>query len=279
MSSSTVASPPAARPAPPPIRSGKCRWTVFIETSSRTGGKHYSVVPLGAQPGFRGVWRIRTHGTETTYTVAQPSRGPAECTCPDHASTKAQCKHIRALAALGLVKRPKDKPAPRSRAKALSAKTASAYVAAANALPKEVRRHLAAMGPEPGAPAPAIRGTDRRAALAELPPAANLDIHAELGIPAKPARPSLPEGWQLGGDRRPIPAPAPAPVPETKPLPPAPAGPITAGFRQAIADHLALKRGDLIECHACHYPFDPETEGSAARALCGPCFDEEGGAR
>src|SRR5262249_59608185 len=130
--------------------------------------KHYAVIPLGAQPGFRGVWRLRTKGTETTYTVAQPKSGPAACSCPDHEQTGAHCKHIMALAALGLVRRPKAKPAP-SRAKGLKAhaKNAKAAIAEAKALPAEARRHLAAMGPEP---AP-IRGTDRRAALLGLPQA------------------------------------------------------------------------------------------------------------
>ena len=240
MSTSTVASPRAARPAPPILRHGTCRWSVYIATDGRTGGKHYSVTPLADQPGFRGVWRIRAHGTDTAYTVAAPKTGRPGCTCPDHETRGTACKHIMALAALGLIKRPKDKPAP-SQAKALRAhaKTARANVAAANALPAEVRRHLAAMGPEPAI--------------------------------------VLPEGWQLGGSPV-VPAPAPAPAP--KALPPAPEGSFTAGFRAAVETYLAVKHGDLIECRACDYPFDPEAEGDALRGLCGPCLqEEEGGAR
>jgi hypothetical protein len=275
MSTSTVASPPTARPAPPLLRHGTCRWSVYIATDGRTGGKYYSVTPLADQPGFRGVWRVRAHGTETTYTVAAPKTGRPGCTCPDHETRGTACKHIMALAALGLIRRPKEKPAP-SKAKALKAhaKTARAIIAECKALDPAARRHLAAMGPEP---AP-LRGTDRRAALAELPPAANLDIHAELGIPAKPARPALPEGWQYGGTPLVAPA-APAPAPPAKIVPAAPEGSFTAGFRQAVADHLALKRGELIECAACAYPFDPETEGSAPLSLCGPCLLEEKGGR
>src|SRR5262245_8963060 len=163
-----------------------------------------------------------------------------------------------ALSALRRVKRPRAKPGP-SKAKPLKAhaKNANAAIAEAKALSPEARRHLAAMGPEP---AP-LHGTHRRAALVGLPRAADLDI-------------SLPEGWQLGGS--PIrPAPAPAP----KVIPPAPEGSFAAGFRQAVADHLALKRGELIECAACRYSFDPQTEGSAPLALCSPCLDEQKGGR
>jgi hypothetical protein len=154
------------------------------------------------------------------------------------------CKHIRALAVLGLFKCPKDKPAPSAaRGRRAHAKNAKAAIAEAKALPAEARRHLAALGPEPG--------------------------------PAAPAGFVLPEGWQLGGAGRAALAAAAAAPP--KPLAVAPEGSFTAGFRQAVADHLALKRGELIECAACRYPFDPETEGSAPLALCGHCLAEEGG--
>jgi hypothetical protein len=188
------------------------------------------------------------------------------------------CKHIRALAALGLIKAPKDKPTP-SRAKGLKAhaKTARAAIAEAKALPAETRRHLAAMGPEPGS----VRGTDRRAARLGMPPAHELEIDLSQRALAAcaTARPAptgivLPEGWQLGGS--PV---IPAPAPPAKALPPAPDGSFTAGFRSAVATHLAVKRGELIECTACRYPFDPAAEGSAPLALCGPCLDEEKGGR
>jgi hypothetical protein len=197
------------------------------------------------------------------------------------------CKHIRALAALGLLKLPKDKPAPsQARARKAHAKTAKAAIAECKALSPEARRHLAAMGPEPGS----VRGSDRRAALLGMPKAQDLEIAlaqravaAEASARPAPAGIVLPEGWQLGGAAlRPAAAPAP------KALPPAPAGSFTAGFRQAVADHLArqavadhlaLRRGDLVECAACRYPFDPETEGSGPLALCGPCLLEEKGGR
>jgi SWIM zinc finger len=274
VSSPTVPSAPAARPAPPIVRHGKTGplW-------SPIGGTWYTLRWMGPQPGYKTAWQIRKQDPErqAVYTVAHAKGEQPRCTCPDHANGHI-CKHIMALAAHGLVARhraARPKPAP-SKSRALKAhlKNAKLAVAEANALSPEARRHLAAMGPEP---AP-IRGTDRRAALAELPPAANLDIHAELGIPAKPARAALPEGWQYGGTPLVAPA-APAPAPPAKIVPAAPEGSFTAGFRKAVADHLAVKRGELIECAACRYPFDPEAEGSAASALCGPCLDDAKGGR
>jgi hypothetical protein len=213
---------------------------VYIAPAGQSGGKFYAVIPLGAQPGFRGTWRLRSQDSGTTYTVAAPKKGKPGCTCPDHETRGTVCKHIRALAALGLLKAPQDKAPSRTKGLKAHAKNARAAVAEANALPKEVRRHLAAMGPEPAA-----------AAI------------------------NLPEGWQLGGAALRPAAVAVAP----KQLPPAPAGSFAAGFRQAVADHLALKRGELIECAACRYPFDPKQEGSAPLALCGPCLLEEKGGR
>jgi hypothetical protein len=179
VSTSTVASPRAARPAPPPVRCGHCRWSVWIGTSGSDAGKYYSVTPLGAQPGFKGAWRIRAHGTDTTYTVAQPKAGRPGCTCPDHETRGSVCKHIQALAALGLVKRPKAPAGPSAKALKAHAKNAKAAIAEAKALTPEARRHLAAMGPEP---AP-LRGTDRRAALVGLPRAADLDISLPRVLP------------------------------------------------------------------------------------------------
>ena len=69
------------------------------------------------------------------------------------------------------------------------------------------------------------------------------------------------------------------PPPPPKVLPPAPEGSFAAGFRAAVETHLAVRRGDLVECVACRYPFDPQTEGSAPLALCGPCLDEQKGGR
>src|SRR5215468_7867847 len=66
VSTSTVASPRAARPAPPPARHGTCKWTVYIAPAGQSGGKFYAVIPLGAQPGFKGTWRLKAHDTQTT---------------------------------------------------------------------------------------------------------------------------------------------------------------------------------------------------------------------
>jgi hypothetical protein len=251
VSSSIVSPAPAARPAPPPARHGTCRWQVYIAPTGQTGGKTYAVTPLGAQPGFKGTWRLRNPDSGQTYTVAAPRTGRPGCTCPDHETRGTVCKHIRALAALGLLKAPKDKPAPsRAKGRKAHARNARAAVAEANALPAETRRHLAAMGPEPGS----LRTTDR---------SARRPAGAALWEPPRPL-----------DELMPLP-----PAPVAKALPPAPEGSFTAGFRQAIADHLARKHDELIECAACRYPFDPEAEGSAPLALCGPCLDDAKGGR
>jgi hypothetical protein len=183
------------------------------------------------------------------------------------------CKHIRALAALGLIKLPKDKPAPsQARARKAHAKTAKAAIAECKALTPEARRHLAAMGPEPGS----VRGTDRRAALLGMPKAQDLEIDLAQRAVAVEASPRRPAGTALWEPPHPLDELMPPPP---KPLALAAPGSFTAGFRQAVADHLALRRGDLVECAACRYPFDPQAEGSAAAALCGPCLEEQKGGR
>src|SRR5262249_46644403 len=154
--------------------------------------------------------------------------GKPGCTCPDHESRGTVCKHIRALAAIGLLKIPKEKTGPTARGLKAHAKNARAAIAEAKQLSPEARRHLAAMGPEP---AP-IRGTDRRAALVGRPRGRALETARarrglEPGAWAGPASAGivLPEGWQLGGA-----ALRPAAAPAAKALPPVPAGSFTAGF-------------------------------------------------
>src|SRR5262249_54453159 len=103
------ASPRAARPGPPrPARHGTCRWHVSIAPAGQTGGKLYAVIPLGAQPGFRGTWRLNVQESHPaqSYTVAAPKSGRPGCTCPDHETRGTMCKHIRALAPRGLVRLP-----------------------------------------------------------------------------------------------------------------------------------------------------------------------------
>src|SRR5262249_31573972 len=195
----------------------------YIAPAGQSGGKLYAVIPLGAQPGLRGTWRLNVQETHPaqSYTVAAPKSGRPGCTCPDHETRGTMCKHIRALAALGLIKIPKDKPAPsQARARKAHAKTAKAAIAECKALSPEASRPRAAMGPEPGS----ARGTDRRAALLGMPKAQALEIAlaqravaAEASAQPAPAGIVLPEGWQLGGAAL---RPAPAP----KALPPAPEG-------------------------------------------------------
>ena len=200
---SSVATTPAARPAPPPVRHGISRWSVWIQPTGQTGGHRYSVRPLPDQPGFRGVWQVRKHGSPTTYTVAAPKQGDPGCTCPDHESRGSVCKHILALAALGLFRRPKaarPKKAP-SQARALRAhaKTAREAIAEARTLGAQARAHLA----EIAAPAPAgPRPID------------------ELMTAPQPGTAVL----------YPVPAGYPDPAD------------FAAGFRTAIQDHLARRR-------------------------------------
>jgi hypothetical protein len=171
---------------------------------------------MPAPEGFKAVWTLRKldlHAT-ATYTVAAPKGAQAGCTCPDFEINKSICKHVMALAALGLIPQPKAARPPRARTQQIHAKNARQAIAEAKALPVEARRHLAEIA-------------------------------------------SLPEGWQLGGAGRSMVAgsgwrvagtdEAPSlslpatrhPSPATK----APAAPsFAAGFRQAVADHLAARR-------------------------------------
>ena len=109
----TVASPP--RPvgaAPPPVRHGTCRLTL------RIGGTEYRLRPMPAPAGFRVVWALKKldpHGPVVHYSVALPKGEPAGCTCPDHEQRGSICKHIMALAALGLLPRPKAARPPKAR--------------------------------------------------------------------------------------------------------------------------------------------------------------------
>src|SRR5262249_42431479 len=111
--------------------------------------------------------------------------------------------------------------------------------------------------------------------------------HGPRAGPRRPGRDRAPRGMAARRSRPPTrpppprggpPPPPPPPPPATAPPPP-PAGSFAAGSRQAVADPLALRRGDLVECAACRYPFDAETEGSAPLALCGHCLAEEKGGR
>jgi hypothetical protein len=190
----SVSSPP--RPvgaAPPSVRHGTCRLTVRIRETE------YRLRPMPAPEGFKVVWTLRKldpHAT-ATYTVAVPKGAQPGCTCPDHEIHNYTCKHIMALAALGLIPTPKAARPPEPRAtataKRVHAGNARKAIAEASALTAEQRRHLAAIaGP-------------------------------------------IPEGWEIGGaGRAALASAAPAPVPA--------APSFAAGFRQAIADHLAARR-------------------------------------
>ena len=212
---STVSAAPPVRP----VRHGLCRLTL------RIGATDNRLRPLPDQPGFRAVWTLRKLDPDrapVTYTVADPkARGEQPgCTCPDHELSGATCKHVMALAALGLVRHPRaarPKKAPSLKAHAKSARAALAETRAAfaeaQALAPADRRHL-----------------------------------AEVAAP-------LPEGWVPGGA----------------------AAAYAQDLRSAVATAVAVARGELVECAACRYPFDPAVEGSGPLALCGPCLEGEGG--
>ena len=140
----------AARPvgaSPPPVRHGLCRLTL------RIGGTDYRLRPMPAPPGFRSVWVLRKldQGGEVTYSVAAPKGRTAGCTGPDHEHNGAICKHILALAAIGLIptQQAPGPRQPRKRDLRLHAKNARRAIAEANALPGEARRHPAEIAPPP----------------------------------------------------------------------------------------------------------------------------------
>ena len=157
---------------------------------------------LGPTAGHPGRLVLRKLGpVEAVYQVTSPKGRAARCTCPDHERSGWTCKHLGALLALGLI--PAPKPAS-ARNKRLHAKNARLAIAEAKALPKEARQHLAEIAP----PAPA---------------------------------PSLPEGWQPGGDYH---------------------RSFADGFREAVGAHVArIGRGGYEICDGCGINFDPYTSG------------------
>jgi SWIM zinc finger len=100
MATVSPARPARREPAPaPPVRSGTCRLLLQI------GATDYTVRPMPAPPGFRVVWVLRKQDPQhsAAYSVVhQKGHGP-DCSCPDRQINGAVCKHIRALAALGLI--------------------------------------------------------------------------------------------------------------------------------------------------------------------------------
>ena len=167
----TVASPP--RPvgaAPPTVRHGICRLTL------RIGATEYRLRPMPAPAGFRAVWTLRKidPGGEVVYSVAQAKGEPPACTCPDHEYNKSVCKHIMAIAALGLIPRPKAARPPKARTRQIHAANARQAIAEAKSLPVEARRHLAEIAPslpegwQPGGAHPSFASGFRQAVAAHV---------------------------------------------------------------------------------------------------------------
>jgi hypothetical protein len=85
----------------PPVRHGTCRLQITI------GGTSYSLRPMPAQPRGVTVWVLRALDgprAGARYSVASVNR-QAGCTCPDHETNGATCKHVMALRTIGLIPR------------------------------------------------------------------------------------------------------------------------------------------------------------------------------
>jgi hypothetical protein len=84
-------------PSAPPVRHGKCRLTITINECT------YSLrrVKLGACGKACKSWSL-TKGDGTCYFVTREA-ARLHCTCPDHQSRAAKCKHLRAVVACGLL--------------------------------------------------------------------------------------------------------------------------------------------------------------------------------
>ena len=85
----------------PPVRHGTCRLQITI------GGTSYSLRPIPCAAARRhrlGAPRSRRPRAGTRYSVASVNR-EAGCTCPDHETNGATCKHVMALRAIGLIPR------------------------------------------------------------------------------------------------------------------------------------------------------------------------------
>jgi hypothetical protein len=106
--------PPVAAPAPPPVAVGPPVRTGRCSLWLRIGGVYYRARIIRPVPG--GFVRVVTlwkcpdgPGTSGTTAYAVASDGAEiKCTCTDYSINGAQCKHIRALLAEGLI----DAPAP-----------------------------------------------------------------------------------------------------------------------------------------------------------------------
>ena len=104
-------------------------------------GHRLPSAPMPAPEGFKVVWTLRKidSGTTATYTVAHPKGAQPGCTCPDHKINKSVFKHIMALAALGLIARPKAARPVKARTRQLHARNARQAIAEAKALPVEAQ--------------------------------------------------------------------------------------------------------------------------------------------
>ena len=82
-------------PSAQPVRHGKCRLSLVINEQVYTLRR--------GNPSTRGMrqWLLRK-SPDTVYCVTR-YHGVIECSCPDASFRGSQCKHARALVALGLL--------------------------------------------------------------------------------------------------------------------------------------------------------------------------------
>ena len=98
---STVASPARAGR---PVRHGTCRIYIFINENTYT----CSQIRRRPAKGVSVSLALRKHGEDDVcYGIARTAEGNT-CTCPDHRQRGSECKHIRALQAVGIL--PRSKP-------------------------------------------------------------------------------------------------------------------------------------------------------------------------
>ena len=112
---STVAAPAAradqsAPELPPlrPVRHGTARLLMCINGD---------VYKIRRRPALKGAcaWAlVKATGERTgaVYAVVR-AKGEVTCSCPDHSQNNAECKHVRALVACGLLARASARPLPR----------------------------------------------------------------------------------------------------------------------------------------------------------------------
>jgi hypothetical protein len=161
---------------PPPTRHGTCRLQITI------GGTSYSLRPIPAQPRGVTVWVLRSLDgprAGSRYSVASVKR-EAGCTCADHETNGATCKHVMALRAIGLI--PRSARTTREASAEESTRAARRPGKAIAALTKRIHR-------APPVAAPPDEKPDRLARARRRHSPATVTSTASPTPPASPASP------------------------------------------------------------------------------------------